>query len=60
MKIFLWTVLLTLSISDGFVARKELIAVKDPAAARDLRSFYRSIQALSADAMLNGTAIAVV
>ncbi|PYK31064.1 MAG: hypothetical protein DME57_05060 [Verrucomicrobia bacterium] len=60
MKIFLWTVLLTLGISAGFAAKKELIVVKDPAAARDLRSFYRSIQALSADSLLNGTAIAVV
>jgi hypothetical protein len=60
MKIFLWTVLLNLCIDGGFATKKELIAVKDPAAARDLRSFYRSIQALSADALLNGTAVAVV
>ena len=60
MKLFLWTVLVAFSISAGFVAKKELVAVKDPAAARDLRTFYRSIRALSGDALLNGTAIAVV
>jgi outer membrane lipoprotein-sorting protein len=60
MKIFLWTLLLSLSIADGFATKNKFLAVKDPAAASDLRSFYRSIQALSADSMLNGTAIAVV
>ncbi|HEX4638882.1 MAG TPA: hypothetical protein VH170_05290 [Chthoniobacterales bacterium] len=40
--------------------KNERFAVRDPAAARDLRSFYRSIQALSADSLLNETAVAIV
>ena len=62
MKIFLWMVLLILGVGHYVCvsAKNEKFAVKDPAAARDLRSFYRSIQALSADSLLNETAVAIV
>jgi len=62
MKIFLWTILAALSVGHCglLAAKREHLAVKDPATARDLRGFYRSIQALSADSVLNGTAIAIV
>ena len=63
MKIFLWMVLLILGTGGHYFCvspKNERFAVKDPAAARDLRSFYRSIQALSADSLLNETAIAIV
>jgi hypothetical protein len=36
------------------------IAFKHPASASDLNSFYRSIRALSGDALINGTAAAIV
>jgi len=41
-------------------ASAECAAVKNPAAARDLPTFYRTIQALIGDSMLNETAVATV
>gem|GEM_PF-6191274 len=35
------------------------VTFKHPASASDLRNFYRSIQALSADSFLDGTAVAI-
>jgi len=38
----------------------ERLTVKSPASASDLENFYRSIQALIGDSILNETAVAVV
>lgn len=38
----------------------ERVTVKNPASASDLKNFYRLIQALIGDSILNETAVAVV
>jgi len=55
------TLLCTLLIAATFShSDRMLLAIKHPAAASDLRMFYRSIRALSADPVLNGSAVAAV
>jgi len=53
----IWTVLMALAFGH---CDRLMVAIKHPAAAHDLRMFYRSIQALSADSILNETATLVV
>jgi len=57
MKSFLCMIILATAFWHG---DRTLVAFKSPAAARDLGTFYRSIQALSADSFLNESAIAIV
>lgn len=61
MRILLCLTLVLLSASHYLEAdHSTFIAVKDPAVAPDLQSFYRSIRALIGDSALNGTAVAIV
>lgn len=54
--------LFTLSVGASDLPRldTERVIVKSPASASDLENFYRLIQALIGDSMLNETAVAVV
>ena len=51
---------LCLGATDLRRANAESVAFKHPASASDLNNFYRSIQALSGDALINDTAAAIV
>jgi hypothetical protein len=62
MKTLLFALLLTMSIrgSDLPVRHGHCVAIRYPASASDLPNFYRAIQALSANPLLNETAVAIV
>ena len=55
-------VLLTISIGVLYFgpANASRMAFKHPASASDLTNFYRSIQALSADSLIDGSEAAIV
>ena len=55
-------VLLAISIGALYFgpANTSRMAVKNPATAPDLNNFYRSIQALSADSLIDGIETAIV
>jgi hypothetical protein len=54
--------LLTIEIGVCPIERADVsrVAFKHPATASDLKNFYRSINALSADGFINGSAVALV
>jgi len=61
MKALLFALLLTTSVggSDLPIRHRQSVAIRYPASASDLPNFYRAIQALSANPLLNETATAI-